>query len=667
MAYRSSFRLARPLSLAVAGCVATLLLSGCSDPSVTAQSKFGQDLTAIAEEYGKALGGRPDLLSAAPSDEGLAALRALGDRARGLSGGSSTQEESARALAASIYRTAGAIALARAAGIESQHEVVRGIAIAADSLADDLDAIASAGANLALDASRSEAQDARNGASQSARALQTAIASLDKPLGAATNRMSEAAARLAALDMENAVLLRKARESSPAVALTFVEESAKLQAEARSTRTAMSNDAIDAGALTTDRGLAEQGLTAAQSLQAAAGKALEMLGAFEGDVASNVEKSAEMAKALRAQADSLLKGIADERAGVLRASYDAAAEDLAKSNPNGSLAYAVMTDELRLKLVELNGLGAQGRSLMIMLGDGAPGLADLKASAEAGITALKEKATAAADQMANAGEDPTLASIKTFVDEVKKNADGLTVDTLMAPPAPAAKPKAAAKSSGRSMSGGASGAPGASESLESIVEQMNAAAGDSARSTELLGMYVDDSKPIGRAFKDMVTAGTSMMKPIIDAATEKFGPDAAAEIRKKLESSAGSMGGRGGMGGMDGGLFVKLTEKSNDGSTAVFDTGDGRELTFLKTSSGWRIDIAGSMKPEEAQMIEQMGSMMGMITAPMKAAAETIAAKIRAGELTADELPGALLEEMGKSMGGGFGGGGRRGGGRGGD
>jgi hypothetical protein len=121
------------------------------------------------------------------------------------------------------------------------------------------------------------------------------------------------------------------------------------------------------------------------------------------------------------------------------------------------------------------------------------------------------------------------------------------------------------------------------------------------------------------------------------------------------------------MGGMDGGLFVKLTEKSNDGSTAVFDTGDGRELTFLKTSSGWRIDIAGSMKPEEAQMIEQMGSMMGMITAPMKAAAETIAAKIRAGELTADELPGALLEEMGKSMGGGFGGGGRRGGGRGGD
>jgi hypothetical protein len=66
-------------------------------------------------------------------------------------------------------------------------------------------------------------------------------------------------------------------------------------------------------------------------------------------------------------------------------------------------------------------------------------------------------------------------------------------------------------------------------------------------------------------------------------------------------------------------------------------------------------------------MIEQMGSMVGMITAPMKAAAETIAAKIRAGELTADELPGALLEEMGKSMGGGFGGGGRRGGGRGGD
>ncbi|MEY3143911.1 MAG: hypothetical protein RLY21_2404 [Planctomycetota bacterium] len=670
MAY-SSIRLARPLSSVVAGCLATVLLVngplGCSDPSMERQAKFDQELSALAADYGKTLSGRADLLSSTPTDESLAALRALADRAKGMSGGSPTQEAAARSLASSIYRTAGALALSRAAAIEARHEVDRSLAIAADTLADDLDAIANAASGLDLGDPRSEAQGMKTEASQAARALQAAVASLETPLNAATSRMSEAAARLAALDQENAVLLRKARESNPEVALTFVEEAAKVQTEARAARTSMSNDGIAAGALTIDKTLAEKSLAAAQNLQSAAGEALELLGSFESDVKASAQKSADMAKTLRAQAEALVKAIADERAGLLRASYDAAATDLGNSGASGNLNYTIMTDELRLKLTELNGLGSHGRALATMMGESAPGYSDAKASAETVIAAVKEKATAAADQLANAGEDPTLAPIKAYFDEVKKNADGMTVEKLMVPPAPVAKPQVAAKSSGRSMSG-SSAASG--ESLESIIDQLNAAAGDEAKVMQALTTYIDDSKPLGRSFKSLLSASSSSMQPVIDAITEKYGADAAAEARKSLQSSLGGRGMAGGMasgmggglGGFGGALYTKLTEKSNDGTTAVYDTGEGGEFIFVKTSGGWKLDMSASLPPEMSEMFERIAPMMEAMTAPMKAAAEDIAAKIRSGEIKPEELATKLREELMKSMGGGFGGG-RRGGG----
>jgi hypothetical protein len=98
---------------------------GCSDPSMERQAKFDREVSALAADYGKTLSGRADLLSSNPTDESLAALRALADRAKGMSGGSSTQESAARSLASSIYRTAGALALSRAAAIEARHEVDR--------------------------------------------------------------------------------------------------------------------------------------------------------------------------------------------------------------------------------------------------------------------------------------------------------------------------------------------------------------------------------------------------------------------------------------------------------------------------------------------------------------------------------------------------------------
>ncbi|MEY2715450.1 MAG: hypothetical protein RIT24_1793, partial [Planctomycetota bacterium] len=64
---------------------------------------------------------------------------------------------------------------------------------------------------------------------------------------------------------------------------------------------------------------------------------------------------------------------------------------------------------------------------------------------------------------------------------------------------------------------------------------------------------------------------------------------------------------------------------------------------------------------------QQLAPMLSMMMAPIKAAAEAVAARVKAGEFaSAEEAGAALQQEMMKGMGGGFGGAGRGRGGRGG-
>jgi hypothetical protein len=63
------------------------------------------------------------------------------------------------------------------------------------------------------------------------------------------------------------------------------------------------------------------------------------------------------------------------------------------------------------------------------------------------------------------------------------------------------------------------------------------------------------------------------------------------------------------------------------------------------------------MDPSMVPMLEQAAPMMGMMMGPMKKAAESVAARVRAGEFAnAEEAMQAFQSEMMKSMGGGFGG-----------
>ena len=654
MAYRSHNRLARPLALLAAGSLATVVLLGCSDPTVERQVKFEQELSAVATEYAKTLGSRPDLLSKTPTDESLAALRALADRANGLSGGSSTQQTAARALSLSISRTTGALALDRAQAIEASHEVVRGLARSALGLAGELDAVADAGGRLDLAQDRAELQRRRDEASRTARSLQSTAASIDGPLGQVESRMKESAARLAQLEQENAVLLRKARESNPQTGLAFVEEAATVQGDSRSVRTALANDGIARGEFALERSLTEKSLQSAQGLQSAAAEALDFLGAFEADVSSNAQKSRTLASELRAQADSMLKAVADERTSVVARLFQDAAADLSKaSGATGALANAVTSDELRLAYAQFSSAIAEARTVVATQGTSAAGLGELKANAETLLTSLRERATATADQLANTEEDPSLAVMKRYVDAVKKMADGADVAKMLAP-AVEPKPAANANAAGRPRADSPDAGP---DNLSEIIARIGSLGSDPSAISAFMIEIVDDSTGAGRAMKSIMSQSLKAIEPINAAILEKFGADAAKAIGESMMQGMGGMGGRGAIGAMGGGDFSALTEKSNDGRTAVFSMGGETELTFVRRASGWKLDLLAGMDPSMVPMLEQAAPMMGMMMGPMKKAAESVAARVRAGEFAnAEEAMQAFQSEMMKSMGGGFGG-----------
>lgn len=661
---RSGFSVTCSRALLVAGCLATTLVVGCADPELEKQAAFEKQLNEVAMAYAGTLGSRPDLLSAQPTDESITALRSLSDKARSLSGGTAAQQEAAKSLAASVSRTVGSLELARAAWIESGHQIVRDMALSAANLAADMDAIAQASSTISLDDARGGATAMRDGVESAIRAGRESAGAAEAAASQLNKRVGEGTARLSQLEQEAAVLLRKARDSSAAAGLAFVEEAAAIKSEARTLQTAVSTDAIEADTLNSMASFTAQAQRSAQSIGEAAGRALELLGEFEGDVKSQAAKTRELATELRRNAESLMKSIADERGGALKSAYENAASDFEKASGGASgsskdaraLENLLTSESLRLHTTRLSGIGAQARMLAMAGAGGGSEFGELKTEAEALITALREKATAAADALASEAEDSPLADFKKHVDGLKKAADEMTVDRLLAPPAPVEEKKPAvargAGSSGRSMSGSGTGV----QDLEAFIEKLKSLSNDPGAASKFYADAIDDSSPSAKAMKSLVVSLGEAVEPMTEAMIEKFG---SADL-----SSLGGGGGAG-MGGMsvDPSSFANLSEVSNDGERAVYSAGE-QEIVFVKTPSGWKIDLLEALRARgmDSDQIDQMAPMLGTMMAPMissmKRAASEIAAKIRSGEITtAEEASAALQQAMMQGMGGGLGGG----------
>lgn len=657
-----------PRSL-LAACVATALsaslLVGCGDPKLAEQAKFEKEFNTVASSYESAVRGNTALLSSNPSSESVAALRALAEQAKALSGGTAAQQEAATQLAASMYRTAGSIELARVSRIEAEQEIARSVAFNASLLAADLDAIGAAAEALDYSNATAVPEAMKSATANATRTLQEEVRTLERPLGQLVAEISSRTAELARLESEAAVSMRRARESSAKIAEDYVNEAARIQEEARGVRNTLAEKTIEADDKAIALNLTQVELESVKAVQAAATEALDFVSGFRAEVDGAATKVRDLAAELKKKSDAIMKSIAEERAGALKSAYEAAAADFANaasstgSSPaSDALRTALMSEELRLKVTEVLGLGSHGRMLAAT---GGSDLAALKSQAETAITALKEKAAAAADAMA-AISDEKLAELKASIDETKKMADGLSVDTLLAPPALAEKPKTAKKSSGagstgRSMSGDTGDRV---EDIEAWVGQYNAAVESKPSSAvEMMLAVMDDSTSIGKAMKDMSAPMMSAMAPLYDAMQAKFGTT-------KLELGGGGMGGGGMAAGLGSGVS-SLEKVSVDADRAVFKDGNGQETVFVKTDAGWKVDLTSALEAQgmSAEQFEQMlpmlQGMMGPMMGLMKKAAADVAAKIESGEITSADDAGAAMQaaiqEAAASM---MGGGGRR-------
>jgi len=653
----------------LAACVATALsaslLVGCGDPKLAEQAKFEKEFNTVASSYESAVRGNTALLSSNPSSESVAALRALAEQAKALSGGTAAQQEAATQLAASMYRTAGSIELARVSRIEAEQEIARSVAFNASLLAADLDAIGAAAEALDYSNATAVPEAMKSATANATRTLQEEVRTLERPLGQLVAEISSRTAELARLESEAAVSMRRARESSAKIAEDYVNEAARIQEEARGVRNTLAEKTIEADDKAISLNLTQVELESVKAVQVAATEALDFVSGFRAEVDGAATKVRDLAAELKKKSDAIMKSIAEERAGALKSAYEAAAADFANaasstgSSPaSDALRTALMSEELRLKVTEVLGLGSHGR---MVAATGGSDLAALKSQAETAITALKEKAAAAADAMA-AVSDEKLAELKASIDETKKMADGLSVDTLLAPPALAEKPKTAKKSSGagstgRSMSGDTGDRV---EDIEAWVGQYNAAVESKPSSAvEMMLAVMDDSTSIGKAMKDMSAPMMSAMAPLYDAMQAKFGTT-------KLELGGGGMGGGGMAAGLGSGVS-SLEKVSVDADRAVFKDANGQETVFVKTDAGWKVDLTSALEAQgmSAEQFEQMlpmvQGMMGPMMGLMKKAAADVAAKIESGEITSADDAGAAMQaaiqEAAASM---MGGGGRR-------
>lgn len=652
--------------LAAAGLACAVLLAGCGDPAFEKQAAFEKSFDEVAAKYASILGTNPDLTTSAPSDESFAALTALATQARGLSTSSSAQAQAAQTLASSIHRTAGLVAMSKASTIEAQHAAARDMVRAATMLASELDAIAQSDAD-ALREGRDFARAAAEQSGAAARQVEGVISALEAPARAQAQKIAAGTARLNELAQETAVLVRKARESSPAAGLAFVEEASKIRAEARTVQLEVATTETASIATSTDLAVSNAVLAGAKQVQAAASGALEMLESYEKGVAAEAGRAKAFAQELRAGAETMLNNIAEQRAGALKAAYEAAAEHFAQAQQGGAgggeaqaLANAITADELRIARAQVDAAGAQARLLDGMQSQSAAS-GDAKAAVEAAIATFKEKATAAADAVASFGDDPATAGFKKFVDEAKKQADGATYETVVNPPKPAEKKPARAASSGRSSSGS-----GATEAeLDALLARINAADsdGDDLAAAAIMLEVMDDTTSAGKAMKDFLSNTMGAMTPLTEAIEEKFGKAEAKAFFDKLQARGQGSGAMGGMGGSA--KLGKLTKKSVDGDRAVCIDENGQEIVFVNRSGAWRADMTAGAAAEQAEQLEQLMPMMSMMLAPMKKGMEAVAARIRSGEITSvDQIDAAMQQEMQKAMGGALGGGGGPGRGR---
>ncbi len=627
------------------------ILTGCGDPTIASARAFDARFNALAEAAASA----NDAFSAEADATSLSALKQLANEVSGLNGATTGQTEAAQTLAASLYRKVASAELARAIRFEQDESTARALAVALANGAASLDGIAASYDDVDLSNTQAGATTLRDRWQQIAQIARASAAAIAAPLGALERQIEAMNASIAQLETESAVLLLKARQAGPATGLPFVEESARLTAEASALKVSMSGMVAQFDAAAPMAQFEALGGETASSVNAAAESEIDQLNHLKGVLSDQSKLARDLANQLRDRAVETTQKIDAERAGPLTDAYAAATETLdkcsglARGSAGDALQLEVHVERAQLAMSALRGMTEQARLYAVLANSGplfggeakyAASLDALKASATERLTALREQITAGVDATQMLGEDARATATKKWFEDAKKNADALDVEKLFTPPAPVEVAVAApVKRTPSASSGASASATSGFPTPAALAAAMNAARLDPA--ADPMRCFTASSAG-GKAMLSVMGPMMKEMIPLRKAVAAKFGPEALAAL--------GDIGAGMGMPGVASGGTGDISVGDVSGDTGTLTSGT-TSMPIVKTATGWFVDFNATLEASGADLaqMEQMAPMMkagfAMVMPMLKKAIAAVTAKVESGEITDAAAVGTALQE----------------------
>lgn len=630
-------------------CLAALL-TACTDP----QAKNPEEATAAIRKFGQNLSAANE---AETLDERIEQSRAAAQRLASVPGSTSEQQMAASLLAARGFVQTAAFDLQKVDELMAQDRTARA-AIAA-TLPDmvvagaalqayestNLDSIA---ADLARLATSFEAQGAFEGIDAVALAgkaeeLKAASATLQ---ATAETRLAEARERIDA-----------SRADAPLQRLAAGDEALALTIEGRgAARDGMVSE------------LTYEALAAAASELAALADADEHLGdgvrraaeAVAAEAARLKDAAADSAQALETMATAVAdaaKEIATRRGEALKAAFDAVTQDLDQAatnagraaSTNGPTGQSARNEQATIALLQARLAQARAASAL----------------ADAALADMAAKAGDVAEGLELGGDDPVecVSAAVTAYKAAKEAIDGGTESEeskaamkahidgaikALEDPQEFASSRAGAPSEGAD--GATDGArrkaprrraaspaqvslpePVGFESAEALLEAMKAST-DSVEGFDRFAHCLSGRTESTRRDGQVMGTLTSAMGPLMVAMKTTFGTDALSGLGDAAAGAADASN-------------ASLSDVTDTEATLVSNS---QNLKIFKEGDAWFVDV-GSMPqdPMNSPMMKQLGAQIGMIAGPMREAAESVAAKVTAGEI-AD--PGAAMQAFQQAM-----------------
>lgn len=630
-----------------ASCLVTLL-AACTDP----QAKNPEDATTAIRTWGQKLAAAND---AETLDERIEQCRTAAQRLASIPGASNEQQNASALIAARGFMQAATFGMQKVDDMLAQDRTAR--AMIAGLLPD----MVVAGAAL-------EAIGATNLA----------------PIAAELERLATTFEAGGVLEGIDAVALAQKAEELKAASATLQATSESRMAEARERIDAARADAPMARVNANDQALslaleareaARDGMVAEVTYEALAATALELASMADADenlgaalqraaqsVAAEAKRlqdaakeNAEALEAMAAQVAEAAKGIADRQGDALKQAMEAVTQDLEQAATNAGRASS---------LQGASGQSARNEQLTIALLQAR--LADLRASAalaDAAIADMAGKAGDVADGIEFAGGDPTelVTAAVTAYKTAKESIDGSSsteeaktamkaqVDTaiksLESPEdfaaemaaksgiAVSADAKKPAKRPARAKAPAPAPLPDpvGFESAEALLETMKGSY-DSIEAFDRIAKCMSGRDETSRRDGQVLGTISGAMGPLVVAMKSTFGTEALASLGESTSGAADAPN-------------ASLSDVTDTEATLVSGT---QNIKLFKEGDAWFIDVASM--PQEAMsnpMMKQLGAQIGMIAGPMRQAAESVAAKVTAGEI-AD--PGAAMQAFQQAM-----------------